>query len=501
MAHPHARVICIYFAHPVSDIQTIAEIFYRATPYVTWRRHKTLNHKPLGYEALFLEISKCQALYREPTFLARTRATLRRIALDAHLAIADDVGTALGLAFFRLDCKSQLPIEAVTFYVDPLGNQLDTEARLIEMAQTLRLMGVKTIGDFLRLPQYELASRFSRFGLLAYLRAQGQNDIVWPPFCPREHVIERFVFDEEAPAQNLEMIYFPLRPMIERAVLRLRARRSPHAGSQTPSSHGASGLRARQIDIVLQHECASGADHDPNGSSLLSEREKRFSIFIQLPHVGSKVIFQILREKLENSLQTKSFFERPISEMRLEVVETAPYSLTQKNLFDQKKEENEESFFQLISRLATRLGPTAVFFAEPHASYLPEKNWRRVHEADSLKLTNDETVQPKAAKKIQHELPERPLRLLPKPIPLQWAAEHWTVRNKEVLLADWWEPRIYSGDACSTTPYPASVERVYFRLISKDPTMPDLWVFRTVTHGSSSGSSSHSTYFLHGVFE
>jgi len=436
------RVLCLYFSKP-QDLQGFAEIFYRATPQIVFRKD----------EALFLEISKCRNLYSETTFLARTQVTLRKIQAEAALAIADDMGTALSLAFFKLPYgakKERLPIEALPFYVDPLGKNFLVRQKAFEMAKTLRLMGVKNIGDFLTLPIRELASRFSQVGLLAYLRVQGQTDEVWEPFSLKESVNETFEFDLESPAETLEPVYFRLMPMLERQALRLRAR----------------GLRARQIDIVLKQEHALPGE----------EQERRISLVIQLPFVTRKVIFQIAREKIETHVRAKPLRAR-LCEMRLETTETVPYTETQKNILDQKKEETEESFFQLVSRLATRLGRSSVFFAQPRASYLPEKNWQPVKEAP---LEKDLQVP-------REQMPERPLRLLPKPIPLRliqsprfvvsgpdFSEEVLTVANKEVLFADWWE---------------SPLERIYFHLITKN-TRRHLWVFR-----------SQEGHFLHGVFE
>jgi hypothetical protein len=159
-----------------------------------------------------------------------------------------------------------------------------------------------------------------------------------------------------------------------------------------------------------------------------------------------------------------------ICEFSIVVTEEAPYTMKQKDIFDQKKEENDESFFQLVSRIATKIGNGSVFFAQTRESYMPEKNWRRVQELNTSHQTTD-------------VLPERPLRLFEKPKSIRFIGDRvifpdsteeiLSVRNKEVLLADWWE---------------SPLERIYYKLLTKSG--KEFWIYKT--------SQGH---FLHGVFD
>ncbi|MBL7554699.1 MAG: hypothetical protein JNM24_02670 [Bdellovibrionaceae bacterium] len=427
------RIVCIKLPKH-SDAQSIAEIFYRATPQIRLRHN----------EAIFLEVSKCQHLYSESTFIKRAQITLKRIGITAELSVADDISTALSLATFPVMNKDALPVDALIYYADPLAQYPEQHGRILKAIHLLKSLGIRTIADFLTIPSYDISPRFGPIVLLAYQRLLGQHEIPWNEFRPREVVEESHEFDLAYPPRDLEPVYFTLRPLLDRIYLRLRGR----------------GQRVRQFNIILQQEYATRK----------SPQTYKVPIIIQLPFVSVKTIFQIAKEKLDAVVQRKPL-EHPIIKISLVVTEEAPYLTSQRDLFDQKKEETSESFFHLVSRLATKLGSDGAFFAHVKENYLPERTWFRVPEKSIT------TIQ-------ESHIPERPLRLLkePRPVPIQdnylfhnrmqYEIKEW--KNPEVLLSNWWE---ISGG-----------ERVYYKLVTH--TGDNFWVFK-----------NKEQYYLHGIFE
>ena len=162
------RILCLYFTKP-QNTQALAEIFYAATPQVMIR----------DQSALFLEIEKCTSLYSEQTFLRRTYATLKKLALSAKIGLADDICTALALATTGAKLKDQLPIGALRSYADPLGDKPEINQMTNRMVDHLQSLGVYTFKDFLKIPIKEISSRFGSIGFLVYLRIQGQSDVMW----------------------------------------------------------------------------------------------------------------------------------------------------------------------------------------------------------------------------------------------------------------------------------------------------------------------------------
>jgi hypothetical protein len=425
------KVVCLYFQE-AQDTHSIAEVFYRATPQIMLR----------GDRAIFLEIGKCRNLYSEDSFMKRTKITLEKLNLKASIGVAHDIPTALSFAVYGQQEVLQLPIEALKFYADPLGDQDEIVKNVSKMILVLKDLGLRSLKDFSRLSRSELSARFSSLGLMCSLRIQGLNEILWKPFVLSEVLFETCEFDLESPVDNLEPIFFRLKPMIEKLSLRLRSK----------------GRRLKKFEIVLQQEHALRPQ----------ERLRIFEVLLQLPYVSHKIIFQIAKEKIEAMVQAQPLKAR-ISEFKAVVIEDVVYTMNQKSLFNQKAEETQENFFHVVSRIATKLGEKAAFFAEPQESYLPERNWSRSSE-------------PKQ-KKIQDPLPERPLRVFHYAKPVQYMGrkifsqdfseevDYWS--DKEVVFSDWWNN---------------SLERVYYRVFTK--TGRHLWLYRTARGD-----------FLHGEFD
>lgn len=416
-------VVCLQFETP-QNTQFLAEVFYRATPQVM----------PRGDRFLFLEISKCLGLYSVHTFIKRTLVTLQKLGIKARIGVGEDIPTALSFTILEQKNKMDLPIEALKYYFDPLGEQAEQQQKVSKMTELLQSLGVKTLKDFLKISVREISSRFSSVGLVTYARILGQSPIPWKIFKPSEVIRERHEFDLESPVDNLEPIYFKMKTMLDVMTLRLRGK----------------GMRARQFDIILRQEHAL----DP------AEQDYKISICLQLPYVSNKVILQVAKEMVDAQVQAKPLKAR-ITEFSLVVTEEIPYSMNQKDLFDPRREENEESFFRFVSRVATRLGEKAIFFARVRESYLPEKNWERTAEVERRGLPE-----------IVDRLPERPLRLLPTPSLVHFWGKHlcWddevdeveSLENREVVFSEWWEN---------------SLERVYYRLVTRKGR--HLWLYRT----------------------
>src|SRR6185312_14431277 len=99
------RVICIYIlgeANKAENLEGLAEACLRLTPQVA-----------IDKKFIFLEVGACKNLYSETSVQARIQILLKRFAMTARLAIADDIPTALALAQFQVASKEQLPVDAL----------------------------------------------------------------------------------------------------------------------------------------------------------------------------------------------------------------------------------------------------------------------------------------------------------------------------------------------------------------------------------------------------
>ena len=367
----------------------------------------------------------------------RAQVLLRRLQLQARLAIAEDVPTALALAQYSCPHKSQLPVESLLLFRSPfvsLEQKDPAQARKLQKTvNLLKRLGVKTIDTFLYLPATQITNRFGRAGLEICQNLQNAGGLPWPRFVPTETIIEHIDFAREIPIEGLEPILFYLKTLLERALFRLYVR----------------GERLKSFRIILFQE------------SLSTVREKEYGVDLALvlPHMAVKTILSFCRDKLEDRLRKEPMQARAEA-LRLLVLETAPVAAAQKDLFAPKKEEETEALHKLFSRLSVRLGAGSVFFAQARASYLPEEAWVRAKEPVTTLLKDC--------------LPRRPLRILAEPIPVCAQDLNLTARlQREVVYSEWWRQHR---------------ERCYFRGITASG--EHLWLFQM-----------GEGLFLHGYFD
>jgi hypothetical protein len=317
----------------------------------------------------------------------------------------------------------------------PFGRDPVIEKNVIEIVGHLKKLGLRTVGAFEKLSSPHLMARFGALGWLLFKNVQEGATFVWPPFQPQEKVIESVEFDLEYPIESVEPILFFLKNLIEKIYLRLRVR-----GQR---------MKTLMLKMELEHPDADGA--------------KVYEISITLANgiLAAKTIFGIVKERLQQEVQQRPL-PRRVTAFHLEVTDTTPYRLSQRDLFSPKKQEEEEEYTSLVTRLRVRLGAEAVFAAAPVQSFVPEYNWRKMSQQLPAALDDTDIV------------PERPLRVFKTPIRMNHVEmEEIDIFEKEVLLSEWWNE---------------IPERVYFRATHRNG--QELWLFR-----------SKEGVFLHGIFD
>jgi protein ImuB len=431
------KVLCLYFGNNANlntaNLKNIAELFYQLTPQIALR----------GNEAIFLELSKGQRLLSEESFLKRALVILRKFKLAPRYAVAEDPGTALAYCKFFTLKKNILPVEALQCYLEPFKTASDYDSAFLKMIPHLQRLGIKSVRDFLTLSPSSLPSRFGPVGLLLFMRLQNPQTLLWPSFTPDEKVAEKIDFQDDWRMESMNSLIFYLKSLLDRTQMRLRAK----------------GLQIKQFEVVFTQE----------KFSTIPDPEYKVLIDLSMPQISAKSLLTLTKEKIDYALQ-KNPLLGIIASLELRVLDQVPYRTAQKNIFEPKKEENLENWYELLARLSLRLGEKNVFQAKPRESHLPEKAWER-----SL------PGHPNPA--ITWNAPTRPLRTFPQPekVDLQGNALRWDhetfeieeVSHREVVLSEWWND---------------FVERVYFR--AKTKSGADLWLFRT-TEG----------VFIHGYFD
>ncbi len=424
------RVICFYFEKP-KNLKNIAEIFYRYSPQIA-----------LSENSVFLEIDQCSLLYSEEKFLEIAHSIFESLEVMPGIGIATSVPLSFADAYLGTKDLKKIPVEFLKYFLFPFQRNEKQEALLTKTVWYLEKLGIRSLEDFMKIPARQLSSRFGALGLMLHARVWDSTLLLWPKFTPEEKIMERQDFDAEVELDSVEPVIFVLKRLLERTYLRLVARGKT--------------LKAFEARFLLE-----------KASSIL---DPHYSLLIELSftRISIKTLLQLFRDKAQHAFQKKTLPGR-VTGFEIFVTETEPYRPAQRDIFDPNREENEESYLDLVNRLSLKLGERNVFKAALKESYLPEKNWDRSKEGACL-LSMD-------------NLPQRPLRLLLKPLPIPIQNGKLSFRGHimalqdaiqpEVVFSEWWEK---------------AEERVYFKAHSQLGKC--FWVFK-----------NEDKYFLHGFFD
>lgn len=400
-------------------------------------------------EAIFIEVNKSRLLFSEESLRERAIILCRRFGVKAKIAIANRAGESLALARFDQVDKNNLPIEALNDFLFPF----QPDKSLDPMIDSLKQLGILSLKSFIDLPSHSLTGRFGKLGSLVTQKVKGEITDPWPSFNLPEKVIEVEEFENEW-VQALEPLLFRLKTVVDRSLLRLRGR----------------GEKALSINLKIYLE----------KFSVVKEPVRQWVFYFPVPQGHAASVLDILRERLNRDLQNFPF-EAPIQKVEIQILESVMSGYTQRDFFS-RREQEEISWEQFIGKVEARIGREHCFVASPVASYQPEKSWQKESSKNFFASLTTETSE-------QLELwplPERPLRLLPKPIRLgEWknlATEVIDVNGPERLSSRWWE-----ND---------EMNRDYFRARLKNG--EEWWIYRDL---SKNISSQGTCYFLHGVFD
>jgi protein ImuB len=284
-----------------------------------------------------------------------------------------------------------------------------------EMRDTLRALGVRTIGDFAELDAGDVEQRWGDEGLTAWRLAHGDD--------PRRPVLARLddqphvEMELATPAATMEPVLFLVRPAVENLASRL-----------------VSEARAiASLAITLTLDDARGPL--PTAQPHTVTREIR----LPRPLARPAPLFERCRGLLARWTLTA-----PVTAVRLTVLLTSPLTGEQGNLLDTSWRDPGAADAAL-ERVRAELGPDVVVTPSARDGYTPERSgtWREEKEAFSTGRRPAENVLRLL------EMPERidvdgddvPRRIF-------WRGRAITVLNvagPERLSGDWWTDE-YSRD-------------------------------------------------------
>ncbi|MGH8749163.1 MAG: Y-family DNA polymerase, partial [Burkholderiales bacterium] len=252
--------------------------------------------------------------------MARLRSGLAGLGFDALLASGPTARSALWLARGRGETLSALPIEAL----DPEPGALDL----------LRRVGLRTLGELMRLPRTAVALRFGQ-GLLDELdRATGAAPEPRRFFVPPERFLARL--ELPAPAAQAERVLFAARRLLVQLEGFLAARQA--------------GVRG----FVLRLERRGAPPAEIRIGFASPRREVEHSL-------------RLLRERLDVTA-----LGSPAEALELEAAAPEPLLADAPGLFGDAQGE-AETWERLLERLQARLGAAGVYGLATRADHRPER--------------------------------------------------------------------------------------------------------------------------------
>ncbi|MEJ2346380.1 MAG: DNA polymerase Y family protein [Gammaproteobacteria bacterium] len=267
------------------------------------------------------------------------------------------------------------------------------------LLQSLRAMGMRTIGDCLHLPRAGLARRLGPEFVQYLDRALGRIPEPRPAFRQPQRFQRQLTLPAEVSAT--EALLFASRRLLLELSGFLSAR----------------GKGVQQIRLALLHHHASPT---------------RLDLGLVRPSRDAEHLLGLLRERLER-LELRA----PVAGIGLEAEHLATLNEDNRDLFTAARSQRQD-WPQLVERLRARLGHDAVRGVAPVAEHRPERAWRYCDPGQFHDSGGN---------------PARPLWLLRRPEPLKvceglpWLDGRLLLeRGPERIESGWWDGRDAARD-------------------------------------------------------
>jgi protein ImuB len=352
--------------------------------------------------ALLLEIKGSVKLFGSLGRLhAGIDAAWSRLALHARSATAPSTLAALWCARAG---KQVLIEDPGTLAGHLAGLPIACTSWDAERLQTLSAMGVRSVGELLRLPRSGVSRRLGPATLLDLDIALARQAAPRRAFVPRERFRERCDFETEI--ESAAYLEKALEPLIERCARFLRERQA--------------GVQA--LELRLRHRAGPAARVRLGLASITSERRR---------------LTDVLAQKL-----SRLELDAPVRGMELITGPLRPLSAGTLDAFAGFGAAGRDTAPQLVERLRARLGQETVYGVISIAEHRPEAAWRRVH---ALRFSVALRIGSKKAdqRACDHEMP-RPVWLLSEPA--QLSGPLILEQGPERIESGWWDGKGIARD-------------------------------------------------------
>jgi protein ImuB len=447
-----------------------------------WATRYTPHAALDGEDGLMLDIAGAAHLFGGEAALRRDLlARLARIGFTARAAIAETPGAAWALARFAPREAARAIAQSGRAATQEALADLPVAALRLSPAtlDTLARLGVRRIADVARLPRNGLAARFADEVGRRLDQALGMRPDPISPLLPAQAWVATLAFAEpiataEAIAQALERL---LAQLCTRLALAQRG--------------------ARRLDFDCRR-----VDGTATGCAIATSAPTR----------DPQRLVRLFAEKLGTIAPGFGIESATLRARVVEAQAPAQIAFATGATHDAAGMADAVDLAPLVDRLANRLGPDAVTRLELTARHAPEAAQRASRDIAAPSPPEP----PRAWRNPWTQAPTRPLRLLPKPEPIEvtaaipdgpplvfrWRRALHRVRRAEGperLGAEWWlvyeHRRTAAADDAGGVTQPVADTRDYYRVESEDGRR--FWLFR---HGLWSAGDATPRWFLHGVF-
>jgi len=361
-------------------------------------------------DGLLLDIAGCDHLFGGIEQLTQhIDQEIKRMGLLCRLCVAPNFACAQAVARYATEPISLVDRHSLRDVLAPLpieALRIDTIA-----CDALNEVGVALIGQLLRLPRKELASRFGVELLHRLDQALGGEPEYIEPITIRQPLVVTRYFN--GPVLSIEIVVSAARELLESLVERLERK--------------GCGLS----ELVI--EC-----HRINLEPV------HFTFSLTYPTRDPKHLWSLIQPKVQ-----RIHLGYGVEEVHLQATYTARLAHEQRtllsNLGTKYAKADDAHVGKLLDQLTDRLGRRAVSRVRPVDSYLPERSFQRQF-VDMLhsKQTGDLCHAPRPSRLFPTPDPVKVVTLVPDGPPawIQWRGQAHTIRSSlgpERIGMPWWD--------------------------------------------------------------
>ena len=375
--------LVVYDADPHADEKALKKLSRWCGRYTPWTVPCTEEN---GNDGVFLDITGCAHLFGgEEALLQDLQIRLTEWGISARLAVADTPGAAWGFARYGRPTLAVIPPQKQAQHIRSLpvaALRLDADT-----VDALTRMGLKTIGQLLKLPRAPLVQRFGRTVARRLDQMRGKEN---EPITPQDpHVPYRVRRVLAEPVLHTDHIASLIGAMAQDLVRPLNR----------------DGKGARQLKLWLYRV-------DGHVTSVVAGTARPSNDPVHLARLFSEKLDQLGSDFDAGygievvSLEAQTVDPLPPSQVSTQAPSGATGTARNDN----------PAFHQLVDRLSNRFGMARVTYLEPKQSHIPER-------AVVFKPVSEQADDVPDWRAEQYHEAGRPIMLLPCAEPIEVIAE------------------------------------------------------------------------------